>query len=104
MKTRIPLKRWVAEEAKRQCKVPSTIHARISSGHYPTLALERINKRLIYVTNITSVPYVAVPRRQLPADYRHITNGRYFRTVHFPDGPETLIRDAAGRLLRVLRG
>ncbi len=45
----IPLKQWLAEEAKREGVSPGAIDSRVRQGKYSNLELRRVNKRVVWV-------------------------------------------------------
>ena len=46
----IPMKQWVHAEALREGVRPNAIYNRISRGLYPNMAVRRVNKRVIFVS------------------------------------------------------
>lgn len=53
MNTEQPMKHWVADEAQKQGVCKQTIWMRIRRGKYPHLQFRRVNKRVVYVTDLT---------------------------------------------------
>ncbi len=49
MKTEIPMKQWLSDEAHRLRTTPRGVYMRYRRGGYPRLKLRRINKRVILV-------------------------------------------------------